>query len=181
MPSLALAAVALFAFALLMLRTRSEEAEDRTTREGTSAVQRSSARGLPPAELALRIFSPTDRTFIRLTRSTQLQRLYEKERRDVALHWVRRISHEVRQIMRNHRLSSRQSADLNVVAETKLFYQYLQLRFLCVLLLVLIQIFGPHALVDVAAYTSALGQRIGQALPEVTRGRRVPSSGNVAA
>jgi hypothetical protein len=181
-PSLALGVAAAFVIVLLLLRTRNEEeAEDRAIAKGNQGIQYRPVNALQPAGLATRIFSQKDREFIGLTRSPRLRRLYLEERRKVALHWVRRTSREVNQIMHNHRLSSRQSVNLDVTAEVKLFLQYLELRFLCGMLLLLIQLFGPHALVNLAAHAGELYQQIGTALPDVGPAVRVASPGNIAA
>ncbi len=168
-PSLALAAAAAFSVALLLLTKRRERLEE-VEGPGDSGQQTQnrlrSVPALSPAELAIRIFSPDDREFIARTRSPRLQRLYEEERRKVALQWVRCTSREVSRIMRNHRLGSRQSTNLNVAAETKLFCQYVELRFLCGMLVLLTRVFGPHALMDVASHAGDLYQRLGRAMTD---------------
>jgi hypothetical protein len=178
---LALVAAAAFVISVLLLRAGDEESEDRAVSGTHSGNRFGPVNGLQPAELASRIFSQKDREFILLMRSSRLQRLYLEERRKVALHWVRRISREVSQIMRNHRLRSRQSSNLNVTVEMKLFFLYLELRFLCGMLLLLIQLFGPHALLNLAARTGELYQQIGRALSEVGAVNRTASPGNIAA
>lgn len=179
-PMLGLLTVAALLILLFLLRTRDQGAQSLEIAEMNRLGWLGSANSLPPAHLAARIFSRQDREFIRLTRSTRLQRLYLAERRRISSHWVRQISLEVCQIMRRHRLSSRQSPNLNVFAETKLFFQYLELRFLCEMLLVSIQLFGPHALANLASQAGELYQRIGQSLPEVVAKSPVESSRNAA-
>jgi hypothetical protein len=179
MPGFAFAAVAAFLVLLLLLSTRGEKDEDLATTATRKRDRLGSADALPPAELVLRIFSPKDREFIRLMHSPRLQRLYQEERRKVALHWVRRTSREVSAIMRRHRLNSRYSQNVSVVTETKLFGQYLQLRFLCGVLLFLIQFFGPHALADLATYAGKLYEQLGRAIPDAKSVGQVASSGNV--
>lgn len=179
MPGFAFVGVAAFLVVLLLLSTRNEKDEDLDSPATRNRGQLGSADALPPTELVLRIFSPKDREFIRLTHSPRLERLYKEERRKVALHWVRRTSYEVSTIMRHHRLNSRYSQNVNVAAETKLFGQYLELRFLCGVLLFLIQIFGPHALADLASYAGALSEQLGRAMPDAKGASPVVSSGNV--
>jgi hypothetical protein len=168
-PSLALAAAAAFFVALLLLSNRREQLEEAEDRENLGRQTRNRFRSIPafpPPELAVRIFSSDDREFIARAHSPRLQQLYKEERRKVALHWVRRTSREVSRVMRNHRLSSRQSANLNVTAETKLFCQYVELRFLCAVLALLIRLFGPHALIDLASYAGELYQRLGRTVAD---------------
>ena len=168
-PSLALAAAAAFFVALLLLSNRREQIEEVDAPENSGREAHNRFRAVPafpPAELAIRIFSPDDREFIARTHSPRLQRLYKEERRKVALQWVHYTSREVSRIMRDHRLVSRQSTNLNVAAETKLFCQYVELRFMCGMMLLLIRLFGPHALTDVASRTGELYQRLGRAMTE---------------
>jgi hypothetical protein len=177
MPSLALAAAAIFAIVLLLLRSKEEEP---TERLGVEFHDRCHPHGtLQATELARRIFSREDEEFVERMESRRIQRLYVKERRRVALHWIRRTSDEVSGIMRRHRLASRQSADLNVVAETKLFWQFVELRVLCGTLFMLVHIFGPQAAANLAAHAGALYQQIGRSLPNVTGTSQVAISGSV--
>jgi hypothetical protein len=165
-PVFALVIVAVLAVLLLLLKTRDQGAEDFEMGEVDRASWIGSENALAPAELAGRIFSPTDREFIRLMPSPRLQCLYLAERRRIASHWVRQISLELSGVMRRHRLSSRQSSNLNVAAETRLFFQYLELKLLCEMLLLSIQLFGPHAVVNLATRAGELYQQIGRSMPD---------------
>ena len=180
-PGLAFVAVAAFlvVLLLLLLSTGDEKGKDVAPPATRNRDQLGSADALQPAELVFRIFSPNDREFIRLTHSPRLEHLYKEERRKVALHWVRRASREVSTIMRHHRLNSRYSQNVSVAAEMKLFGQYLELRCLCGVLLFLIQVFGSHALADLAAYASKLAEQLGRAMPDAKTASHVASSGNV--
>ncbi len=181
MPGFVFVAVAAFLVFLLLLSTRDEKDEDLASAAMRSRDRLGSGDVPQPIELVLRIFSPKDREFIRLTHSPRLQRLYQEERQKVALHWVRRTSREVSRIMRHHRLNSRYSQNVNVTAETKLFGQYLELRFLCGLLIFLIQLFGPHALVDLASYVEELYAQLGRAILDGRIASHVAASGDVVA
>ncbi len=176
-PLVALATVVAFAIFVLLLKTWGQEASGRETSYGREFA---AGDALPPAELAVRIFSPRDSEFIALTRSPRLQRLYVTERRRVASHWIRQTSREVSRIMRQHRLSSRLSTNLNVAAEARLFFQYVELRLLCGMLLLSIQLFGPHALASLASQAGMLYQRIGQSLPDLAALTPLDPTGNNA-
>jgi len=158
--------VAVLLVLLLLLLTRSEDGEESASAEGADRIRRESRDTLQPWEIILRIFSREDREFILRMRSPRMLRIYQEERRRVALHWVRRTSCEVGEIMRTHRLASRQSENLDGAREAKLLFQYLRLQFVCGLLAFLIRMFGPHALSDLASYTGELYQRLGRALPD---------------
>ncbi len=176
-PLVALATVVAFAIIVLLWKSWGHERADREANYGRDFAP---GDALPPAELAVRIFSPKDREFIELTRSPRLQRLYLTERRRVAAHWVRQTSREVSRIMRQHRLSSRHSTNLNVAAEARLFFQYLELRLLCGMLFLSIGLFGPHALASLASQAGMLYQRIGQSLPDLAALTPIDPSGNTA-
>jgi hypothetical protein len=180
-PAFPLVVFALVLVVLLMLSTSNEEDEDPASAAGRNRDRLGSADPLQPAELVLRIFSPKDREFIRLTHSPCLQRLYQEERRKVALHWVRQTSREVSTIMRHHRLNSRYSKNVNAAAEAKLFGQYLELRFLCGALQFLIQLLGPHALGDLASHAAKLHEQLSRATLDATTGSQVAASGDVVA
>ena len=164
-PSLALTAVAVLAIILLLLSGRDDECEERAARG--QVRQQTPQDNVQPAGLVRRIFSLEDRDFIRGIQSRELQGLFLDERRKVALHWVRQTTGEVREIMKRHRLISRQSANLDAGAEVKLFFRYAEIRFLCGTLALLVRVFGPHVPVNLAAHTSEVYQRMGRSLPKV--------------
>jgi hypothetical protein len=170
-------AFAILLVLVLLLIARRKEVEEREG-ERAAAAQRECRDTLQRPELVLRIFSREDREFVLQMRSPRLQRMYKEERRKVALHWVRKTSREVHLIMRTHRLISRLSRNLDAAAEVKLLWQYLELRFICGLLVLFIETFGPHALHDLASYAGELSQLIGRTLPEAAAANRVASSEN---
>lgn len=158
--------VAVFLLVLMLRIAGRKESERQSGEESREFHRVDFAEGLPHAQIVRTIFSEDDREFISRMGSTRLLRIYQEERRRVALHWVRRISRQVGRIMRTHRLNSRQSQNLHVTAEANLFFQYLRLRFLCGLLLFLIYLFGPHAIQNLAFYAGELYQRVGSALSD---------------
>jgi hypothetical protein len=175
-----LIAIAVLLISLLLVITSGEEEEEIGSIEAVERKRRACREALRHPEIVPRIFSREDREFILKLRSPRLQRVYEEERREVALHWVRRTSQEVYEIMRMHRLTSRHSVNLKVSTEASLFLQYLRLRFICGLLVLLIKAFGPHALSDLAGYASELYQLIGRALPDTAAAPRGGPSENPA-
>jgi hypothetical protein len=110
---------------------------------------------LCPPEFAARIFSPADSTFVAAERSGELVRLFQHERRVVALVWVHQTKAAIHRIMREHTRLTRQSADLNLVTEAKLA--------ICDLLILAIQAAGPARLGAVATYAASLSQSFADA------------------
>lgn len=113
---------------------------------------------LCPPEFAARIFSPADSTFVAAERSRELVRLFQHERRVVALVWVHQTKTAIHRIMREHTRLTRQSADLNLVTEAKLVSQYVQLVAVCDLLILAIQTTGPARVGTLATYAASLSQ-----------------------
>ena len=156
--------VALAGFFVLLLLS----AEEKIPKEGAGEWMTSESGGcrdvLPIGDIASRIFSREDREFVLRLGSPGLRSMYQKERREVALLWVARVSRAVGNIMQEHKLASRYSRNLDAGTEAKLAIQHARFRLFCVLLGLLIRIFGPHALGDLAAHVGELYQRISKAV-----------------
>jgi hypothetical protein len=167
-PALTIVAMVVLLVLLFLFMTGREEVEEQSSAAPDDQTQHMSPDALHPSQLVRRIFSREDRDFILRTHSPRLQRIYQRERRKVALHWVHQTSREVSRIMRIHRLSSRQSPDLHVATEANLFFQYFELRLLCGLLVFLIKLVGPHSLADLASYSGDLYYRFGGAVTLAT-------------
>jgi hypothetical protein len=117
--------------------------------------------GTCPQEFVSRIFEREDLKFISGFEAPQLQRFFRRERNAVALLWVQQTSVAIRRIMQQHLETSRRSKDLHVATEAKIFAQYAQLRFLCGILFVSIELVGPQKLRGVALYAQGLTQQLG--------------------
>jgi hypothetical protein len=118
---------------------------------------------LCPAELVPRIFSRQDSEFVSATGSPQLQRLFRRERKAVALLWVQQTSASIQRIMREHKQVSRSASDLDFSTEMKLVSQYASLMLICGALYLVIQVAGPMRLLALAVYADSLLQHIAQA------------------
>jgi hypothetical protein len=114
-------------------------------------------------ELTERIFSPVDWTLIKGLRNPTLTELFRRERKAVALLWVRDTSQGIRQVMRRHAEAARGSRNLKVWTELKLFRQYLELRLTCGILYSAIQMGGPLWLRGLAIHAQELSQKIADA------------------
>jgi hypothetical protein len=118
---------------------------------------------LCPPEFAARIFSPADWTFVSGEKSPEVARLFRHERRVVALVWVHQTKTAIHRIMRDHTRMSRQSQDLNLTTEAKLFAHYLELVAICDLLILAIQSAGPSRVGSLATYAASLSQSFADA------------------
>jgi hypothetical protein len=116
-----------------------------------------------PAEYVSKIFSRDDWEFVAAMKSPALERFFREERKSLALLWVQQTSADVQKIMRQHAELSRRSEDLEFATEMKLFSRYAELRMICGILFVSIEVAGPLWLRGLALHASKLSQRIEQA------------------
>jgi hypothetical protein len=114
-------------------------------------------------ELAERIFSPRDWTLVQELKNAELSELFRRERKSVALLWVRHTSVAIRQVMREHAEAARASRNFEVWTELKLIGQYVELRLICGILYASIQIGGPLWLRGWAIHAEELSRRIAEA------------------
>jgi hypothetical protein len=113
-----------------------------------------------PEEFVLRIFSRADWDFVREVRSGSIERLFERERRRVALVWVRQTSAMIRKVMRGHAEAARQSRNLDVSTEISILAQYVALMAICGILSVVIQIAGTLWIGGLAHFAQRLSLRV---------------------
>jgi hypothetical protein len=116
-----------------------------------------------PPEFVTRIFAPDDWEFVRDAKSRELQRLFRRERKQVALVWVHQTSMAIRRIMREHTEITRQSRDLHFATEAKLVLLYGELMLICRMLFLAIQSAGPERVGGLAVYADTLSQRLARA------------------
>jgi hypothetical protein len=113
-----------------------------------------------PQEFVPKIFSRADWEFVSQAQSPKLKKLFRRERKAVALLWVRQTSAAIQRVMREHAAAARQSHDLEFTTEVRLVLLYGELMLLCGLLLLAIQSAGPLWLRGVALYADSVSQRI---------------------
>ncbi len=107
-------------------------------------------------ELVLRLFSREDSEFIARQGSTALNRIFRRERKAVALHWIRGISADISRTMREHLKSASRSANLKVSSELQMVARFLAFRLVCGLLVVLTKFVRLHVLLNLAMRTGKL-------------------------
>ncbi len=113
-----------------------------------------------PEEFVNRVFSRCDWEFVRGLRAGCIERLFDQERKKVALVWVRQISGMIRKIMHEHAREARQSKNLEFSTEINIFAQFLMLMGVCGILLAAIQLAGPLWLGGLAYFAQRLSQRV---------------------
>src|SRR5215471_9209316 len=102
---------------------------------------------LPPRALADRIFSDTvDAEFVAKNFPPALQEMHRKERRSLALAWLKAVHHAGVQLYRLHVSVARGSSILNPRVELQVACELLGLLVICYTLYALVWLRGPHSL-----------------------------------
>jgi hypothetical protein len=78
---------------------------------------------LPPIEVVHALFDSRDRDFVRELGSSELTRMLETKRRELALLWISAVRREAVRALQSHRLSSSRMPDLTFAGEVHTFYQ----------------------------------------------------------
>jgi hypothetical protein len=123
-----------------------------------------------PEELVNRVFSRSDWEFVRGLKASGIERLFERERKRVALVWVRQTSAMVRKIMRDHAQAARQSKNLEFSTEINIFSQFLMIMGVCGILSAAIQIAGPLSLGGLAHFAQRLSRRLSELQESIQAG-----------
>ena len=111
-------------------------------------------------EIVDRIFSVGDYHFVRELNSPRLQRIYRRERKAIARHWLHQVSAGVRTILRDHLHASRSSQNLEIAGEFGILFRYFKLRLLCGLIGVSLLLVQPGMLRALATRASGLFHRL---------------------
>ena len=139
---LLLAFILLFALLSFLDTDHSSTLDDRTP-SSFSSGQPGFCDNQEFASLGNLVFSDQDWKFIQREQSPFLNRLFIEQRRAVITHWLRESATRLRAIRINHLQHSRHSANLNVLAEAKLFFLFFYLAFLCWSLLLIVRFSHP--------------------------------------
>lgn len=113
-----------------------------------------------PEELVDRVFSRADWDFVRGLKAGGIERLFEQERKKVALVWVRQTSALIRKVIHEHAQAARGSKNLEFSTEINIFAQFLTLMAVCGILSAAIQLAGPLWLGSLAYFAQRLSQRV---------------------
>jgi hypothetical protein len=97
----------------------------------------------PHRDLGERIFSPQDWDFVSRETPLEIQRMFQRERKVLAISWLRHTRMRVSQVMRAHVVVARQSEGLQLGAEVRLALNFVLFLILCDFLIGLIWLRGP--------------------------------------
>jgi hypothetical protein len=98
---------------------------------------------LPPADLIERVLDPHDLAFVRKESSAETVRLFEQERRALAISWLRHTRRQVGRLMSYHVGAVRQNINLRPALEIQLGLHYVRFLVVYELILGLSHIRGP--------------------------------------
>lgn len=114
-----------------------------------------------PPEAIEHIFGSGDLRYIRSKTPDRVRRAFERDRRQIALHWVRSASAETQRVMSRHFKAVRSSPDLSLSLEAKLVAEFLLHQSGCLMLAGVIRLAGPDGLTGVAGAISNLRHQVG--------------------
>jgi hypothetical protein len=122
-----------------------------------------------PRETIAHIFGSEDLTFIRTRGSERLRRAFERDRRQIALHWVWSAFHETQETMARHFRAVRSSPDLSITLESKLVAEFLLHQSMCLILAGSLRLAGPNNLDRLAGAVGNLRQQVGAVIESIPR------------
>jgi hypothetical protein len=129
-----------------------------------------------------RLFSKEDLDFVHAQASSHIPVLFHRERRMVALSWLKQTQEHVARLMDFHLRMARQRPDLKPIVELKLTFEYAQFQLLCKLLAGLIRMVGPMRVRSVAGYAVNIATHLGavseKALADLNNAVPVNAEGN---
>ena len=154
--------------------------EARHLQETALATSDADAAEPCPEVFVSRVFSPGDWEFVHGLRATGIERLFRRERKKVALVWVRQTSVMIRKAMREHAVAARQSKNLEFSTEINILAQFLVLMVVCGILSVAIQTAGPLFLAGLAHFAQRLSHRVAKVQESFQQGALAKAAGRTA-
>jgi hypothetical protein len=148
---------ALFVVAVLVwaLSTKSSGTNQSESSQGSNILSLAPARALTD-----RIFAEQDWEFVSRRTPVEIQGAFLRERRNLALSWLRQIHGQATQLMRLHRQAARQNTELKPGVEIRLAASYVSFAFLEGLLYVLICVRGPFRARKMAGRAAGAAERL---------------------
>lgn len=107
---------------------------------------------LPPADLIERVLDPRDLTFVRKESPAETVRLFERDRRALAISWLRHTRWQVGRLMSYHVGAVRQNTNLRPALEIKLGLHYVRFLVVYELIVGLSYIRGPFQIRPMMGY-----------------------------
>lgn len=141
-------------FLFLRYSTRPKGASD--VHESLNALQSE----LLPDWFVGRLFSEEDWKFAH-GQAAETGSLFDRQRKTVALSWLKQTQEHVARLMDFHLRTARQRPDLKPSAEIKITLEYVQFQLLCKLLSGMIRMAGPMRVRSVAGHAVNIAAHLG--------------------
>lgn len=116
--------------------------------------------GLLPNDLVQRIFAREDLEYVLSAAPPDVQALFLKDRKNIALAWVCRVRSAVLDLVRFHRGHARLHAQLSFSTESRLALNFARLLTTCRLLQVALYLRGPYAAPGMVRTAAAAAGRV---------------------
>ena len=172
MNSTILIGIGILLFILLWLGRRRLESSGGVPDESEYFVQ------APPRALFGRCLSDEDMVFVASLGSTAVSQLLVRERRRLALEWLRRARREAARLFGLHARAARHAPDLRPAAELKLMVQFGSFLLVYGILMGSVRLYGPvqaqsylRSVRNLAGVLGGLGSRIAESVRPVTLSR----------
>lgn len=164
----------LIALLVYLLFRRGAEVEDVSwRRDGNSAIPFTQFADRRKEQLE-RIFGREDWDFIRSSASEQVQRLFLRERKVIALAWISQLRGQAKDGMYRHVSGARASKELQPVVEVKLAVDYYAFLGKCALMAAIVSLGGPMALRGMLRQAGKLSDNLGGMLDAALRPQAFP-------
>lgn len=126
----------------------------RSTEQLTAAADDASQLESWPEDLGERILGPADWDYVQENASSEVQRLFYAERKELALCWLYEVRRKSQAVMRSHRIGSTLSDNIRIPLELRLLLDYFVLRTSCEFAIFIILFSSPRALRRAVGSTS---------------------------
>jgi hypothetical protein len=133
-----------------------------------------------PEEFVSRVFSRDDGNFVRKLGAFDIERLFQKERKKVALLWVRQTANMIRKLMAAHARAARQSRNLEFSTEISILSQFVISMAACAVLSLAVQVAGPPMVASLAQLAQRLSQRMAKVHEAFEAGALTKTTGGTA-
>ena len=130
-------------------------------------------------ELLDRMFGPDDWEFILRRAPKDVQRLFLKERKEIAFCWLSEIRSGAKAAMRIHIGRARASQNLEVLPELRLMIEYFLIQAKCGFVAGVLWLRGPVALRRMVQQTVNLSDQLGGLIELALKKQPVPSDARV--
>jgi hypothetical protein len=114
-----------------------------------------------------RLFSEEDWKFAHRHAQSHIPSIFDRERKTVALSWLKQTQEHVARLMDFHLRMARRRPDLKPSVEVKLTFEYAQFQLLCKLLAGMIRMVGPIRVRSLAGYAASAATHLGKVSEKV--------------